>query len=533
MSFGFARLAVFFVVGLSHIQANTDDIVVGQTFLADSTDPRTGSTAWSLTSHGISEKLFTVDEEGDIVGQVAKSVSKVSEKVWQVKLKAGYKFSDGTSVTPQHVADCLNELNKVNDNAKASLGTMTVTPITSDSTDLLVNIESETATHVMDAVLAEWVFVVYLKDSEGNFVFTGPYAVKSFSDSKIDLKPNTHYPQADERPMVTIKKFADGNALAAAVEKKEVDVGFHLPVGELSELRKVDGIHIKSFEVGYHYMALYNIARMPDLKVRKAIDVAIDRKALSQALKGGHGTRSLFPDYTPYHSDDSSMHGDSTKAKELLDEAGWTLTNGKRTKDGQILNVHLVAYPHRPGLGTMQPVIAEALTALGITVTSTLTGQDWSETQKIIDDASFDLLMWAQNTLPAGDPGWFLHSFFRSDGSNNHAGLKSTTVVDPLLDELLLKEVHTERVAATKAAQTAILAEVPVSNLVTPEWHVSLSDRVSDYKPWGSDYYIIRADMFVASTPTVASTESSSAASIVLSSSLLAILAIVSCSNVL
>jgi hypothetical protein len=37
---------------------------------------------------------------------------------------------------------------------------------------------------------------------------------------------------------------------------------------------------------------------------------------------------------------------------------------------------------------------------------------------------------------------------------------------------------------------------------VTPEWHVSLSDCVVDYVPWGSDYYVIRPDLFVpAATP--------------------------------
>ena len=71
---------------------------MGQTFLAGSTDPTKGSTPWSLTSHGVSEKLFTVDQDDNIIGQVAKSVSKVSALVWEVVLKPGYKFSDGTAV---------------------------------------------------------------------------------------------------------------------------------------------------------------------------------------------------------------------------------------------------------------------------------------------------------------------------------------------------------------------------------------------------------------------------------------------------
>ena len=481
-----------------------DPVVVGQTFMTGALDPRSGSNAWALTSHGISENLFTVNDKGDIVPQVAKSVTRVSDLVWDVTLNSGHKFSDGTEVNAQHVANCLAELNEKNPSAKSSLGTMKVT--TRDN--LTVRIESERGTHVMDAVLAEWVFALYFVDANNNFVFTGPYAVETFiAGDHIDLVPNPYYPQAYERPLIVIKKFADGHALAQAVKDKKVDVAFHLPIDTLTDLRATEDVHVRSFEVGYHYMAFHNLRRpnMQDVKVRQAIDLAIDRSALSQALAGGRATRSLFPDYSPYFSDTSETHGQKSKAEALLDEAGWTLddTTGNRTKSGEALTIKLVAYPHRPGLVIMQPLIEQALTDLGISVDKVLTGDEWSETQGIIDTGDFDLLMWAQNTLPAGDPAWFLNAFFRTDQGNNHAGFSSTNV-DSLLDVLSNAEEHTARVAATAEVHAAILAEVPVSNLVTPSWHVGLSDRVAHYKPYGSDYYVIRADLFVTapSLPT-------------------------------
>ena len=33
-----------------------------------------------------------------------------------------------------------------------------------------------------------------------------------------------------------------------------------------------------------------------------------------------------------------------------------------------------------------------------------------------------------------------------------------------------------------------------MSNLVTPAWHVGLSDHV-EYEPWGSDYFVVRNDL--------------------------------------
>ena len=188
-----ARVALLLALGLGQAAplTATDPVVVGMTWTTGSLDPRYGSTPWSLTTHGLAEKLFTVDKYGEIVGQVASSASMVSDYVWDVTLKSNYKFSDGTVVTGQIVADCLNELNTENSAAQSSLGTITATA-TSIRT---VRITSTTGTHVMDAVLAEWVFTVYLEDPTaiGGFLFTGPYAVATFAVGDIVLAPNEYY----------------------------------------------------------------------------------------------------------------------------------------------------------------------------------------------------------------------------------------------------------------------------------------------------------------------------------------------------
>jgi peptide/nickel transport system substrate-binding protein len=511
---GLKRLVVFLSIGLAWGGADDTPVVVGQTFMATSEDPTSGSAGWALTSHGVAEKLFTVDKNDVVVGQVADSISKISEFVWEVTLKPNYLFSDGHTLGAQDVADGLNELNLLNHNAKASLGNMTATAVG----DLTVRIESERPTHVMDAVLAEWVFVVYKKDDSGNFVYTGPFAIKTLGETQIDLIPNPHYPFSEARPLVTVKKYASGEDLEQGLLDHKVDIAFHLPIETWKEVRGVDGITVKSFEVGYHNMMFYNLDRLPDVNVRKAIDVAISRTALSEAQAGGNPTRSLFPDFSPFFADDSSPEGAAAEAEALLDAAGWVMesSTGLREKDGEILAVTLVAYPHRPELGLMQPIIAEALRDIGFNVTEVLTGMEWDETQKFIDDRTFDLLMWAQHTLPAGDPLWFLSAFFRSDGGNNHANFTNTDV-DTLIDVLSTAEEGPTRIAAAEDAHLAIRELVPVSNLVTPEWHIGLSARMAEYEPWGSDYYVIRSDLMLPETST--STDGSTNATVAKSDS--------------
>lgn len=75
----FAKLALLALAAGANAESHDDheQIVVGQTFMAGAIDPTSGSTGWALTSHGISEKLFTVDKDGEIVGQVAESVERI------------------------------------------------------------------------------------------------------------------------------------------------------------------------------------------------------------------------------------------------------------------------------------------------------------------------------------------------------------------------------------------------------------------------------------------------------------------------
>lgn len=491
-------------------------VVVGQTSMAGGQDPTVGSTPWSLTSHGIAEKLFTVDKTGNIVGQVGTAVTKVDKLTWKVTLSSGYKFSDGTLVTPEHVIESLTTQNTKNSNGNDALGAMTVTKVDG----VTVQIKSAMAHPAMDAALANWVFVIFMKKGE-NYIYTGPYKVETFGAAEIKLVPNPHYPDAAGRPLLTIKKFANGDALADALSKKELDLAFHLPIDKLKALRSVDGVTVKSFEVGYHYMMFQNMrdtSPLKDLKVRQAVDRVLDRTALQQALAGGKATRSLFPEATPFYSEYMSgtlnLHADKAAAAKLLDEAGWSLhSSGKRMKGGAELALSLIAYPFRPGLGIMQPVIKASLEGLGITVNDQNVDIFSAPGDAILKGKTYDLLMWAQHTLPNGDPQWFLNAFFRGDpmDGRNYAGLNSSAV-DKLLDDMALAgHANGARAAAAKAAHDAIMDEAAVSNLVTPEWHVGVSGRLSEYDPWGADYYVIRKDFHETKSPTPAPPATSAA----------------------
>ncbi|MFM7330636.1 MAG: ABC transporter substrate-binding protein [Brachymonas sp.] len=483
-----ALVSLFLIGALGAIGTSVAQsrLVIGQTFMAGSIDPAEGSAAWALATHGVAEKLFTVARDGRVIGQLAQDIKRVDELTWDITLQPGRRFSDGQVVTAAEVAAALARTNEKNAAARASVGRMTLQA----QDELRLRIRSERPTPVMATVLAEWPFAVYRMADRP--VFTGPYAISAFrAGDGIDLVPSSHYTGAAKRQPMTIKRFPDGASMAVALEGREIDMAFNLPVEAVPRIRSRDGLSVQTFLVGYQYMMWYNTRKpaLADRRVRKALDLALDRREIAQAVRGGEPAAGAFPSTSPFVLREAARH-DANAASKLLDEAGWKRgTDGRRMKDGQPLRLVLVAYPQRPDLVTMQPVIRARLAALGLDIQTRVVDQ----VSTVTSSGDFDLLLWAQHTLPAGDPAFFLNAFFRTGAGNNSSGIASPEV-DKLLDQLGRAESQAQRVTSAEAIQRAIAEEMPVSYLLTPAWNVGLSSRLAGYEAWGSDYNIIRAD---------------------------------------
>ena len=474
--------------------ASADDaptITVGQTFIAAGLDPAEGSAGWALVSHGVAEQLFTVSREGRVVPLLAEAASRDDDTNWTVTLRAGRLFSDGTPVNAESVAAALNRTGENNPAARATAGRLTFSALD----DKTLKVATERPTPVLPAVLAEWAFPIYRETQDG-MVFTGPYAVEHFEPgSRLDLVANAHYPDANARPNVIIRRIADGQSLALAFKAGEVDLAFHLPVETLPMFANDPDLAVKSFAVGYQYMMWINTQRpgLEDVRVRKAINLAINRDDLAKAARGGVPATGAYAEVYPFAAT-GEITSDMAAAEALLDEAGWVRgADGRRAKDSVPLELVLWAYPQRPDLITFQPVVRAALEEIGIGVTTQVTENPSDEARK----GAFDLFLWAQHTAPSGDPGQYLGLFLASSGGNNYVGW-SNAEFDAIVERLGQVSEPAERNELAREAQAIIAGDAPVAFLLSPEWHVGLSKRVADYEPWGSDYYVIRSDLQVS-----------------------------------
>jgi peptide/nickel transport system substrate-binding protein len=480
-----AALAALLLAGIQQAQAQ-ETVVVGKTFLAASLDPARGNAGWALTSHGIGQNLFTVGRDGRVVTSLARDAAPIDERSWTIRLASDRRFSDGTPVAAGDVAAGLNRIVAENPAARAA-GTLSFAAIDA----LTLKVTGDRPLPILPSVLAEWPFVVH-RMSERGPVFTGPWQIAGFEpDRELTLEPNRFHPGAEQRPRIRLRRFGDGQALALAVQSGEVDLAFNVPVEALPRLRASADVTVKSFPVAYQYMAWINTARpaLGDPRVRLAIDLAIDRDLLIQAINGGVKATGAYATTFPFATREPRPF-DRARAAALLDEAGWRLDGNVRRRDGQGLRLVLLAYPQRPDLVTMQPVLRAEFAKLGIEVETRVS----DNAQAAAREGNFDLMLWAQHTAPAGDPAFFPNVFLRSGAANNHARFASPAL-DVVLDRFAGATDAEARALIAAEAERIVFAQAPVAYLLTPVWHVALSRRLAAYEPWGSDYYVLRPDL--------------------------------------
>ncbi|MEF8726081.1 MAG: ABC transporter substrate-binding protein [Candidatus Bipolaricaulota bacterium] len=122
-----------------------------------------------------------------------------------------------------------------------------------------------------------------------------------------------------------------------------------VPKSQVKDLEQMDNVEIMSQSsyriryVGYNT----TVAPLDELKVRKALNYATNRKAMVQVVYFGYAD----PAYSLYCGKDLETSNtkllykfDPTKAQELLEEAGWEDSNGDgiRDKDGEKLSFELM-----------------------------------------------------------------------------------------------------------------------------------------------------------------------------------------------
>ena len=250
---------------------------------------------------------------------------------------------------------------------------------------------------------------------------TGPfYLVQYQKDAIIRYKANPAYYEGKAK--IDDLVFAitpDASVRWAKLQKGECHVMPYPNPADLDAMRKDPNIKMldqPGLNVGY---LAYNTTKKPfdDVRVRKALNMAIDRKAIIDAVfltSGIVAKNPIPPTMWSYNNAIKDDPFDPAAAKKLLAQAGFP--NGFKTD----LWAMPVQRPYNPNAKRMAELMQADLAKIG--VTATITSYEWGEYRKRMQNGEHQAALFGW-TGDNGDPDNFLASLLgcesaKSNGSN-------------------------------------------------------------------------------------------------------------------
>jgi len=256
----------------------------------------------------------------------------------------------------------------------------------------------------------------YGKDFSRNPVGTGPFKFVSWSPGvEIVVEKNPDYwggaPNVDK---VIYRPIIDDQARMNELEAGSVDFIVNIPPDDLARL-KADTRFTTVEQPGMHtWYVVFNCQKKPfdDVKVRQAVNYAIDRQAIVDSILRNTGTLAnspLPPVLWSYTSDVTVYDYNPEKAKQLLTEAGYA--------DG----LSLTFWVPTSGSGMQQPVpMGQAIQAdlKKVGIDATIETYEWGTylDKTIVEDAQtlpeIFQMSWVGDN---GDPDNFLYILLSGD----------------------------------------------------------------------------------------------------------------------
>lgn len=337
--------------------ANKDELVLGFGSEPDKGwDPIHGSGHYGTSI--FQSALLKRDLDLNIVPDLAKSYElSEDKKTIKVELKDDLKFSDGSDLTASDVAFTYN-LAKKEGTPGVNL-TRLVDAVATDDKHIEIHLNepdiSFTSSMCSLAIVPE---KSYGPDYGKNPIGSGPFKLVEWKvGQQLIVEPNEYY-IGEKVPFkkITFLFFKDQDQALATAKAGDCDV-IRIPI--TAKHTDFPGFHTESIKTvdnrGISLPTVPNTGKvtddksiMPgspignnvtsDINIRRALDIAMDRKEMIETILDGEGTPAYsIADGLPWFNDKTveENDGDIEKAKKILDDAGWVEgSDGIREKDG-------------------------------------------------------------------------------------------------------------------------------------------------------------------------------------------------------
>ncbi len=336
-SFGFAL-----VFAMAAFPAGAVDLRYGSKGLPTSFgNPYTGNGSpgiylWSAMYDG----LTRLDKNGAIAPALATSWKSLSPTAWQFTLRKNVTFSNGEPFDAAAVIAAINWLKSPEANIKGAIVANEIRGISKaePGEDGAVIIHTTRPDPILPARLSSMMIPAptawrelgvdeFAKSPSG----TGPFHVKDWGGTaKITLEA---FAQSWRKPKVDrliIINLPDNSTRVQALQSGQIDIAGNIGVDDIDTLEAAGmisavGPAMSVMSMGLRVEGGINPA-LKDVRVRQALNYAIDKAAINQALLRGLSPPSGQPaarDVVGYNPDVKPYPYDPAKAKALLAEAGY------------------------------------------------------------------------------------------------------------------------------------------------------------------------------------------------------------------
>jgi peptide/nickel transport system substrate-binding protein len=431
----------------------------------------------------IYDALLERDSYGKLGPSLAVSWSVTSDPtVWEFKLRPGVKFHDGTPFTAD---DAVFSVERAMQPTSDFKGYLTAVDKVSKVDDLTIHIKTKgpnpllpnylSSIYIMSKKWAEansTVTVQDYKEKKDNYAVrnangTGAYTLVSREqDVRTVLKQNPDYWRKSEVPFgfteivyLTIKSDA---TRVAALLSGEVDFVQDVPVQDIDRLAKTPGLRVNQgpenrtiflgMDVASAELATSNVkGKNPfaDLRVRKAMHIAIDREAIKRAVMRGQAVPAaiIAPPFVNGYDKalDTLPKVDVDAAKKLLAEAGYP--------SGFAVTLHCPNDRYINDEAICQAV-ASMLAKIGIAVklVAQPKGPHFTLIQKTPPETEFFLLGWGVPTFDSH----YIFSYMYQTRSGKEGTWNATRFSNPEID----KKITSLNEQTDIAKRDATIAEI-------------------------------------------------------------------------
>ncbi|VWX57300.1 Peptide/nickel transport system substrate-binding protein [Burkholderiales bacterium 8X] len=316
-------------------QGRKDSIVLGMTLEPPGLDPTAGAAAAiaEITHYNVFETLTKINADGSVTPLLAESWEISPDlRTYTFKLRQGVKFQNGEPFNAQTVKFAFDRAGgeKSTNKDKRTFANMS-TQVVDANTVVIINKEIDPD---LPFVLGQATSVIVEpKSADGNAtkpVGTGPYKLESWSKGSslvLTKWEGFRNPSQAKLAKVTFRFISDPAAQAASLLAGDVDAYPRAATRIVPQFKSNPQFQVILGGSRAKTILAINNRKKPldDVRVRRAISAAIDRKAVIEGAADGLGAPigSHYVPGAPGYVDLTAVNAfNIEKAKSLLAEAG-------------------------------------------------------------------------------------------------------------------------------------------------------------------------------------------------------------------